>query len=425
MDDGSSGMIFCMNALTMHDVVVERMAYGGDGLARLVDGRVVFIPAVIPGEKVSVRVVDDKQKYARAEAIELLAPSAERVSAPCPHFGVCGGCQYQHIQYHHQLRYKQDILREQLARLAHLDNVGEITVFPSDLAYGYRNVLQFHPLPGGRLGFMKRNSNAVFEVTRCLLPGQTIQSAWSSLILEPGSEITRVELRQNCVEELLVTLEGMPGNIPEIEVSAPVNMVHCSGGATVVLSGQDALTMWVRDVPFQLSAGSFFQVNDGVAESMVSYIATIVQQLTPKKVLDLYCGVGLFSRFIAPLVDELVAVESDPHACRDFAVNLDAFDNVSLYEGSAETIMPGLPFRADLVLCDPPRAGLHAHVIDALVHSGVTTLIYVSCDPATLARDVQRLGGNGFGVEKIALFDMFPQTYHFETVALLRAAGKE
>jgi 23S rRNA (uracil1939-C5)-methyltransferase len=412
-------MISPMEKTNIQQVIIDRLAYGGDGLARLSDGRAVFIPYVIPGEKVAIRIVDDKQKYARGEMVELLSPSPQRVAAPCPHFGVCGGCQYQHIDYPAQIEYKEHILREQLLRLGHVDLIPPMQVFLSDLPYGYRNVLQFHPLASGKLGFMKRNSNAVFELSRCLLPGQAIQELWQALALEPQSGITRVEMRQNEAEEVLITLEGEEGDIPEVELNVPVNLVYCSKNENVVLSGEDALTMGVKGVPFHLSAGSFFQVNDGVTEKMVSLLMDIVQKKAPRTALDLFSGVGLFSRFLAPQTSALVAVESDPRACRDFVVNLDAFAQVSLYEGAAEAILPALQWKADLVVCDPPRAGLHENVLQALAQSDCTALVYVSCDPATLARDVRRLIDRGFALESIALLDMFPQTYHFETVVLL------
>jgi len=408
-----------MNNSDLEHVIVELLAYGGDGFSHLADGRAVFMPNVIPGEKVSIRIVDDKQKYARAEVVEILAPSDLRVEAPCSHFGVCGGCQYQHIRYDAQVQYKKDILLEQLQRLGHVEYTGAIEVFPSDQPYGYRNVMQFHPLPDGKLGLMKRNSNDIFELTRCWLPQQAIQDFWFNLTLEQNTGIQRIEMRQNSDAELIITLEGGEGEIPEIAVDMPVNMVHRIGNEGIVLSGEDALTMWIKNVPFHLSNGSFFQVNDGVAEKLVSYLKTIVEKKAPYTALDLYAGVGLFSRFLAPLVQNLIAVESSSDACRDFVINLDALENVSLYEGAAEEVLPALELKAELAVCDPPRAGLHERVIEALVESGVATLIYVSCDPATLARDIQRLGEKRFAVEKIALFDMFPQTYHMETVVLM------
>ncbi|HAF62650.1 MAG TPA: hypothetical protein DCK95_10045 [Anaerolineaceae bacterium] len=415
----SSSMIYKMENQPKYEVMIDKLAYGGDGFARLADGRAVFIPDVIPGEKVSIRIVEDKQKYARAAALEVLTASQVRIKPPCPHFGVCGGCQYQHIQYEAQVQLKKEILKDQLTRIGHLDSVAEIEVFSSDLPFGYRNVMQFHPLPDGKLGLMKRNSQAVFELTRCLLPMPAIAQFWQYLTLEADSGITRIEVRQNREEDLLVLLQGEGAELPEIAVDMPISMVHRVGNDTVVLSGDDAIVMTILDIPFHLSAGAFFQVNDCITEKMVQRLLDILARKKPRRVLDLYSGAGLFSRFMAPEVQQVTAIESNALACHDFVINLDDFDNVTLYEGLAEQVLPSLDIEADLVVCDPPRAGLHVKVIDTLAESGIPTLVYISCDPATLARDIRRLVEKGFIVENIAMFDMFPQTYHFESMVVL------
>ena len=414
-------MILVMKDHPIVNVAIDQVAYGGDGIARLPDGRMVFVPGVIPGEQVTISITEEKQKYVRGEVKEIITPSDQRVEVPCPHFGSCGGCHYQQMHYDGQLRYKKHILLEQFQRIGHLVFTDEIVVFPSDLPYGYRNVMQFHPMPDGKLGLMKRNSNEVFALKTCLLPQQLIRESWSSLKIEADTGITRVELRQNNADELMIVFEGERGEIPEIDMDMPASVIHRCKNENIVLSGDDALTLWVRDIPFRLSAGSFFQVNDGVAEKLVSYIVSQVEKRSPHTMLDLYAGVGLFSRFMAPLVKELIAVESSPQACSDFAINLDEFQHVSLYQGAVEQVLPELQVKAELAVCDPPRAGLHQNVIEALVNCGVDSLLYVSCDPATLARDVQRLCEKGYVVEEVALFDMFPQTYHFETVVLLNA----
>lgn len=413
------------NSISTVGAAIDQLAYGGDGIARLPDGQMVFIPGVIPGERVSICIVEEKKKYARGEVKEIITPSDQRVAAPCPHFGNCGGCHYQHIRYDAQVQYKKHILLEQFQRIGHIKFEGEIEVFPSDLPYGYRNVMQFHPMPDGKLGLMKRNSNEMFALKSCLLPQQLIRESWDSLVIEEETGITRVELRQNNADELMIVFEGEGGEIPEIDMDMPASVIHRCKNENIVLSGDDALTLWIKDNPFRLSAGSFFQVNDGMAEKLVSFVVSEVEKKSPHTVLDLYAGVGLFSRFLAPLAKELIAVESSQQACNDFAVNLDEFQHVSLYQGAAEQVLPELQVKAELAVCDPPRAGLHENVIEALVNCGVDSLLYVSCDPATLARDVQRLCEKRYEVEKIALFDMFPQTYHFETVVLLNAAKGE
>mgnify|MGYP002344489025 FL=1 len=403
-----------------HEITIDRLAYGGDGFARLPDGRAVFVPLVIPGEKVTIRIVDDKQKYVRGELQHIIDPSPVRIEPPCPHFGVCGGCHYQHIPYAEQIKYKKTILQEQLQRIAHLDSIPDLDVFQSDEPFNYRNVMQFHLTGSGKLGFKKRSSDEVFELTRCLLSQAAIQQLWQNMSLEPQSGIERIEIRQNESGDVLVIMQGdEQGIIPEVELDFPVSLVHRVGDEMIVLSGEDNIQISVLDHPFRVSAGSFFQINAGLAGKMVTRLLSTLKQKAPHRVLDLYAGVGLFSHFMAPLVDELVAVEGSSFACQDFAANLNEYEHISLYQGSVENILPDLDVQAELVVCDPPRAGLHPRVIDALAASAVTSLVYISCDPATLARDLRRLIEKGFAIENIALFDLFPQTYHMEAVTLL------
>ena len=411
-----SSMINAMEEQPEYEVVIDKLAYGGDGFAHLADGRVVFIPDVIPGEKVSIRIVEDNQKYARAEAIRVEQASPLRVSPPCPHSGVCGGCHYQHISYADQVQFKRGILEDQLTRIGHLEALPPIQVFPSQTPFEYRNVAQFHLSADGKLGFKKRRSEQVLEISTCLLLMPAIARFWPYLSLEPDTGITRIEVRQNREEELLVLLQGTDGELPEIAVDMPVSLVHRVKNDTVVLSGDDAIIMTILDTPFHLSAGAFFQVNDDITEKMVQHLLAVVAEKKPNRVMDLYSGAGLFSRFMTPMVEQVTAVESNTLACRDFIINLDAFENVSLYEGQVEMILPSMEMDADLVVCDPPRAGLHKKVVDVLAESAVRTLVYISCDPATLARDTQRLREKGFEPQSIALFDMFPQTYHFESM---------
>lgn len=408
-----------MNTDFVETVEINLLTYGGDGLARLKDGRAVFVPYVIPGEKVRVRIVEDGKRFARGEVVEILEASAERIQPECPHFGVCGGCHYQHIAYDAQLCYKRAILHDQLTRIGKLKDVGEISVFPSEKPFGYRNVIQFHPSANGKMGFKKWKSEEVFEIERCLLPEDIIREFWQYLQFEADTGIERVEVRQNKEGELMVVLQGADAEIPEIAVDMPISMAHQVGDEVIILSGDEGIVMRVKDVPFHLSAGAFFQVNSGIAEKMVDRLVGVVKTVGPRTVLDMYAGAGLFSRFMAPHVDNLIAIESSEQACRDFAVNLDAFNGIALYEGAVEQVLPALDLDAEMAVCDPPRAGLHVDVVDTLGRSSIEKLVYISCDPATLARDVKRLVEKGFVVEDVALFDMFPQTYHFESMLLL------
>jgi 23S rRNA (uracil1939-C5)-methyltransferase len=251
-----------------------------------------------------------------------------------------------------------------------------------------------------------------------------IADLWPQLAFEADSFSGRLEIRQDQDGDLLLALEDLEGDIPEMESESSISIVSLAGDDAVVLAGEEHLVMQVRGKPFCVSAGSFFQTNFTGAETLVSLVEELVLAQSPKNLLDVYCGVGLFSAFLADKVEQLAGIESSPSACRDFALNLDAFDNVSLYEGAAEQVLPGLDFKADGVVIDPPRAGLHRMARQALLEHSPDFIVYVSCNPSTLARDVKHFLKAGYKIEKTTLVDMFPQTYHIESVVLMRKAEK-
>jgi 23S rRNA (uracil1939-C5)-methyltransferase len=228
-----------------------------------------------------------------------------------------------------------------------------------------------------------------------------------------------LDLRQNSIGDVLVELSGEQNELPELESESSVSIVSLAGPDPVVLAGEGHLVVEVLGRPFMLSAGSFFQTNYDGAAALVEQVCALVHETKARRLLDVYSGVGLFSAFLAGEVEELLAIESSPSACRDFVVNLDEFDNVSLAEGLAEKILPELDFGADVVLVDPPRSGLRPQAREVILKQGPRAIIYVSCNPATLARDTRVILEAGYSLEKIILVDMFPQTYHMETVALL------
>jgi len=200
--------------------------------------------------------------------------------------------------------------------------------------------------------------------------------------------------------------------------------VSLSDGEAVVLEGEDHLAMQVGEKELRVSAGSFFQTNFSGARALAAVVSGFIRASGCRRLLDVYCGVGLFSTFLAREIEELAGIESSPSACRDFAFNLDEYDNVRLYQGMAEDVLPLLDFQADSAIVDPPRAGLHPRARQALLALRPQALVYVSCNPATLARDLKHLLESGYHLEKTVLVDMFPHTYHIESVVLLyRNAG--
>ena len=395
------------------------MSFGGDALGRLPDGRAVFVPFGLPHETVKIRLTSEKPTFARGEIVEILTASPQRIAARCTHFGVCGGCSYQHLAYPDQLDLKRKLVVDQLKRLGGLPDFPVDPVVASPEPWNYRNTVQFHVSPVGKLGFQRAGSNAFVEISECHLPKNTINSLWQQLTLEEGSGITRAELREGADEDALLHLESMVDEAPEFEVDFPLSVVYSGPSDTMVLSGDEFVVMSVRGRNFKVSAESFFQTNIPVAEAMVEKVLALAGDLSGKTVLDAYCGVGLFSAFLAPSVKELIGMELSDSACDDFATNLDEFENVSLYMGAVEEVLPSLGLSPELVVIDPPRSGLDARVIDALEKAAPQKIIYVSCDPATLARDVKRFTQKGYTLQSVTPFDQFPQTHHIETISLL------
>ncbi len=399
------------------EVELTTLVYGGDALGRLPDGRAVFVPYALPGERVRVRLVEEKRGHARAELVEILRASPDRISPRCAHFGTCGGCHYQHLSYDKQLEFKNGILREQLERIAGI-SPEILPIVPSPQPWHYRNAVQFSLTPEGQLGYQRAGSHSVVPIRECHLPENVVNELWPLLSFEPDSGIQRVELRSGANEDVLITLEGDDPQPPPFEVDFPVSVVHIGPAGAMVLAGDDHILMEILGRVFQVTAGAFFQVNTAQAEAMVRHILTLIPDAPLHTTLDVYCGAGLFSAFLAPKVERLVGIELSPEACADFAVNLDEFDHVELYQGLAEQILPALKIQAGLVVVDPPRSGLERPALEALLRLGAPLLIYVSCDPATLARDTRRLLEGGYRLRQITPFDMFPQTYAIESISV-------
>ena len=406
------------------DILLEKLTYGGEAMGRLPDGRAVFVSFGLPGEQVRVRLTQDKQNFARGELVEMLTASPERIEPKCKHFGKCGGCHYQNLSYEHQLLAKTEILRDQFQRIGKIENPPIKPIVPSALEWNYRNHVQFHLTAEGKVGFVNSKGNSVFPIEECHLPETSIDSFWRELQFESNKEVERVSLRAGHNEELMVVLESENFETPELEIEADVSVVHLFDEHPVVIAGRDHFVVSVLEKDFRVSAASFFQVNTKMAEKMVEYLLARLPVSMSTTVLDVYCGVGLFSKFFASKCEQVIGIEASESACEDFVFNLDEFDNVELYEGAAEEILPGLAGRLDsstFVIVDPPRAGLERHALDAILSIKPQIIAYVSCDPSTLARDAARLINGGYRLVEVTPFDLFPQTYHIESISIFES----
>jgi len=415
-------------------VILDKLTYGGDAMGRLPDGRAVFVPFGLPGERVRIRLVQEKKNFARAELLEILEPSPQRITPKCEHFFVplspeggkgtgvrgCGGCHYQNLPYEAQLEAKTEILRDQLQRIGKIENPPVQPMVACPDPWNYRNHVQFHLTDDCKLGYVGAGfgaSPSIIPVSECHLPEPSINVLWPQLEFEAGASFERISLRSGADDDLMLILESDNLEAPELELEAGISVVHLTDNDVLVMAGEDHIFMQVLERDFCVSAGSFFQTNTVMAEKMVRHLLDKLP-LPAKTILDVYCGVGLFSAFLAPQCERLIGIEVSPSACEDFAVNLDEFDNVELYEGAAENVIPHLEVEQAIVLLDPPRSGVDKRALDGIRQLAPQVIAYVSCDPSTLARDAARLIAGGYHLVDFTPFDLFPQTYHIESISL-------
>jgi 23S rRNA (uracil1939-C5)-methyltransferase len=426
---------------------VEKLIYGGDGLARLpaespsnkdhARGKAVFVPFVLAGEKIEAALTEEKPGFARAKVETILEPSPHRVSPLCPHFTRCGGCHYQHAAYDHQLEIKKEILRENLRRIAKLELQCEIQLHPSP-PWNYRNRsrLQVRTQPNFAAGYFKFASHELLPVEECPVSSPLINRGIAALwqagragkVVEGVREVeffanaddTKLLLEVLCAPEarraaVRAWAEDLCAEMPEIAGLAAFREPQKGVQEPLVTVGASELTYQTKTAAYRVSAGAFFQTNRFLTDELVSIVAA---GRSGDLALDLYAGVGLFSTALACNIRHVISVESSQTAASDLQYNLPV--NGKAVQSTAEHYLtkatkadPGIP---DLVVIDPPRSGIGDPVARALASAGAPQVIYVSCDPATLARDLIPLQAAGYRVDEAHLIDLFPQTYHLETV---------
>ncbi|HSG42897.1 MAG TPA: class I SAM-dependent RNA methyltransferase [Anaerolineales bacterium] len=401
-----------------HEIILTTFTYGGEAMGRLPDNRAVFVLFGLPGEKVRIQLTQEKKNFARGQIVDVIESSSERIEAKCKHFSQCGGCHYQNLPYEKQLQAKTDILIDQLKRIGKIENppIQEMVACPDP--WNYRNHIQFSLDGDGKLGYLRANSNRVIPITECHLPESSISNFWPQLEFEAETNVERVSLRNGVDNDLMLVLESKDHEAPELEIEAGISVTHVYEGNTVVIAGSDHIIMNVLGRDFKVSASSFFQVNTDMVGKMVEHLLAKLPVTDSTSLLDVYCGVGLFSAFFAPKCKTVIGIEASESSSEDFTVNLDEFDNVELYEANAEDAILHLEAKPDIVLVDPPRAGLDKVVVDGILKLNPSRVAYVSCDPSTLARDAARLINGGYKLKEVTPFDLFPQTYHIESISI-------
>ena len=419
------------------DVKIEKIVAGGDGLARR-EGRVVFVPETAPGERHRVEIVQEKKGYLRAKSVACLESSVSRREAPCPYYGRCGCCSLMHLGLDAQLEAKRGILLESLSRSGVPASDLELELTPSPET-GYRTRLRFHvSLRSGRLrmGFRRRGSHLVEDVENCQLAGSGLNDRWRRIkrFFENEYSLARdlvsIELQESSHDPGRVVGLFLVRSSDELrrfdrDVREALLRTALLDGLVVatdsheVREGQPHVHHRVAGLLLRQSVGAFFQTNRFLLEKLVALVAP---SATVARLVDLYCGVGLFSIPLARHARDVVGVETSPVAVSDAIANAEAagVKRARFVGADAVRFADGFRFgRDDYVVVDPPRGGLPGALRKALAKSPVRRICYVSCDPPAFARDAAAFLANGFRIDRLHLLDFFPNTHHFETVAAL------
>jgi len=416
-------------------VQIEKPIYGGAFLARL-EGKATFIPLTLPGEEARVRIVEDKRSYATAEPEKIVSPSPSRVQPRCPHFGICGGCSYQHATYEAQLIFKEQILRETLQRAA-VSPPEQIEIVARE-PWGYRNRIRLAFDASGRVGYRGRRSHDIFPIKECPIAAPLLVNAAlaaAQILREQSPAIKPGELSLFCNPEessLLATIFAAKPAINDFDRFATAwkqRIPHLAGIECVLqLSidqtsqqlarwGDESLPYRTAGFDYRVDHDSFFQVNRWLLDE---FVHRVIADHRGTLAWDLFAGVGLFARQLAQHFDQVIAVESAPSSRQPLEQNLQGTtatphisDTLSFLRAQPSVSRP------DLIVVDPPRAGLGPEVTALLGHIGAPTVVYVSCDPSTLARDLKALLAANYSIASVTLVDLFPQTFHLETVVTL------
>jgi 23S rRNA (uracil1939-C5)-methyltransferase len=379
------------------EVEIERILPGGYGLAHA-EGKTVFVALAAPGDRLRVRVDRQQGNVLFASIEEILVASPDRIEPPCPYFGRCGGCDFQQLAYENQLAAKAEIIRDCLHRIARLEVVPEILITPSRRDWRYRMRAMWQIDQNERtIGYYERGSRRVCDVVDCA-------------VLMPELQDTLERVRSTDWLEF-------PPDLKHLEVVAGENGVSLAPRFAEFETRELELT--INGERYSYNAEAFFQINPGLLGPLVEFA---LHQVSGETAIDLYCGVGLFTLPLARRFKQVIGVEGNPNATRFARRNLDRarLENARVITAGVAEWFRSKSLTADFVLLDPPRAGAESAVIKGILDVAAPRVTYVSCDPATLARDLKKLIAGGYAIESLRAFDLFPQTHHVETVVRLQ-----
>ena len=389
------------------------IAFGGDGIGR-VDGFVIFVPFVIEGERVEAEIVEVKKRYALADLVRVITPSPRRVEPRCPYYMRCAGCQYQHIEYARQLELKRKQIRDIFQRIGGLEEPPVEAVVGSPREYGYRNKIVVHG--PGRPGFWTVRGREIIPVEQCPIASDEINQKLSAISTQPSAVEKHLTIRCDSAGRAWAFTESQGGT-----GGSPVHSREHGQAVSLSHVIEEVILGKTLHVPLR----SFFQVNREVIELAIEHVRHIFAASGCSILVDTYCGVGLFALMLGDLAQHVYGIEEDARAIKAANENaqrlgLKAYD---FYPGKTERLLPYVlrqcPLHETCLILDPPRSGCARPVLKTLRQQRPHKIIYVSCAPPMLARDIKELLAAGYKLERVTPFDMFPQTAHCEAVAEL------
>lgn len=426
------------------EVTVENLAYGGDGVAHP-EGFTIFVPRTAPGDRLKAEIQVVRKRYARAVPLQILERSPHRTEPKCKYFSDCGGCHYQHLDPSFVSEQKTLHVRDALERIAK-ERVPIRPLISPRQVWNYRNRLTYHRSPSGKAGYVSWRDGRVVDIEDCPIGQTELNELWKKLKENlrpiPAEVLPYIVLRRTTAGETALILSFHESNSDEATEAKIKSLAGFYGkknffyvtkikpgsrspfGKSIeVLSGPDRLAERVANVSFSVRPDLFFQVHPEVTEQVVAQVLAWSDDAKPQRLIDIYCGAGLFTLALAGKGFSTLGVEVGHEAvlCGQESARENRLDSLAQFRGGkAERILERLireGERFDAAVVDPPRKGLQPGVIENLPKLGVRHLLYVSCSPPTFARDVKALKGIGFQVHGVQPFDMFPQTYHVETVS--------
>ncbi len=408
-------------------VTIDKLIHGGSGLARH-EGKACFIDSVLPGEKVKAEITDERSQFFTARTIDILEPSPERIEPPCPVAGLCGGCQWQHIAYPRQLSCKTAIVGDCLKRIGKLHHPEPSPASASPLQTGYRRRASFK-ISGGRkakIGFYQHKTHSVVEFHDCLLLEPALQEALEvcrRLLLKEAAYAGHTDLELLAVDGSPLVIGSWQNRKQQRQTACAINTAtgkaeHLNGPLQESLSG----------MTFLRAANNFYQVNRQQNQALIQKVVNLFAPASQGSILDLFCGCGNFSLFLASQGAAVTGLDASEAAISEARQNagLNGIDTTTFIAADIRRLDESLLQKNyDGVLLNPPRSGCAAPTLDLIAGRGPGIIVYVSCNPATLARDLRLLLDSGYGVDELLPYDMFPQTYHIETVVRLRRQHQE